>query len=209
MDIVGTGEPRARSDHRSRAASAPRSPIRTSITQSMARTYGVYRPRTDHESEERRAGAIKRAIEVVKRGEPALIDTVTHLARRALRLRQTSQGYQHEKTGSRRLLSNARGDCTCAKRHPSTEMPTMASAFPQERLLRLPRLRRPWRRGRNRLPAIATVASWTIAGIRQPSGMPIFTAESSLGLRSRRTLWAYLKSIPEPPALKDIRILNQ
>jgi mono/diheme cytochrome c family protein len=55
---------------------------------------------------------------------------------------------------------------------------------------------------------IATVAFVAIVRHPPPSGMPIFTAKV-VSDSDLNDMWAYLKSIPDPPALKDIPILNQ
>jgi mono/diheme cytochrome c family protein len=49
-----------------------------------------------------------------------------------------------------------------------------------------------------------------IAYVRHPSpsGMPIFTSKV-ISDADLMDIWAYLKSIPEPPAVKDIPLLNQ
>jgi mono/diheme cytochrome c family protein len=41
-----------------------------------------------------------------------------------------------------------------------------------------------------------------------PSNMPVFS-EKVLPTADLMDMWAYLKSIPDPPALKDIPLLNQ
>jgi ubiquinol-cytochrome c reductase cytochrome c subunit len=55
------------------------------------------------------------------------------------------------------------------------------------------------------IPAVAFIAY-----VRHPapSGMPIFTAKV-ISDADLTDIWAYLKSIPEPPAVKDIPLLNQ
>ena len=49
-----------------------------------------------------------------------------------------------------------------------------------------------------------------IAYVRHPgpSGMPVFTPKV-LSDADLNDMWAYLKSIPEPPAVKDIPLLSQ
>ena len=49
-----------------------------------------------------------------------------------------------------------------------------------------------------------------IAIVRHPpvSGMPTFTAKV-ISDADLTDMWAYLKSIPDPPAVKDIPLLNQ
>ena len=55
---------------------------------------------------------------------------------------------------------------------------------------------------------IATVAF--IAYVRHPGpgGMPTYSAKV-MSDAELTDVWAYLKSIPEPPAVKDISLLNQ
>jgi mono/diheme cytochrome c family protein len=55
---------------------------------------------------------------------------------------------------------------------------------------------------------IATVAF--IAYVRHPApgGMPTFS-EKVISNADLTDMWAYLKSIPDPPAVKDIPLLNQ
>ncbi len=49
-----------------------------------------------------------------------------------------------------------------------------------------------------------------IAYVRHPapSGMPVFTPKV-ISDADLTDIWTYLKSIPEPPAVKDIPLLNQ
>jgi len=55
---------------------------------------------------------------------------------------------------------------------------------------------------------IASVAFIAIVRHPPPSGMPVFTSKIVSDAELNDML-AYLKSIPEPPAAKDIAILNQ
>ena len=57
-------------------------------------------------------------------------------------------------------------------------------------------------------PRPIAVAS-LIAYARRPAGaMPIYTAKV-ISDAELTDIWAYLKSIPDPPAVKDIPLLNQ
>jgi mono/diheme cytochrome c family protein len=55
---------------------------------------------------------------------------------------------------------------------------------------------------------IAYVAFAAIVRHPPASGMPVFTPKV-VSDAELNDIWAYLKTIPEPPALKDIPILNQ
>lgn len=55
------------------------------------------------------------------------------------------------------------------------------------------------------IPAAAFIA---IVRHPPPSGMPTFT-EKVISNGDLADMWAYLKSVPDPPAVKDIPLLNQ
>ena len=57
--------------------SARRSPVRISITRSLPESMGVYGEGPITDPKDLGPAIRKRAIEVVKRGEPALVDVVT------------------------------------------------------------------------------------------------------------------------------------
>jgi len=55
---------------------------------------------------------------------------------------------------------------------------------------------------------IATAAFIAYVRHPSPSGMPVFTAKV-ISDADLTDIWAYLKSIPDTPAVKDIPLLNQ